>query len=64
MNETLKGIESLKKEIKAEIKAIFRLNMTFEGWSVPEMDDNEAKRRILEIMQEAIDELKTELEEN
>jgi hypothetical protein len=60
MNETKKGIEALKKEIKAEIKAIFKINMKFEGWSVPEMDEKEAASEILKVMQEAIDELKKE----
>ena len=58
MNETTKGVDALKKEIKAEIRAIFKMNMTFEGWSVPEMDDKEAALEILKVMQEALDELK------
>jgi len=40
--------------------AIFKVNMTFEGWSVPEMDDKEAEEEILKVMQEALDELKEE----
>ncbi len=64
MDETAKGVEALKKEIREEIRAIFKMNMTFEGWSVPEMDDEEATSKILEVMQEALDELKKENEEN
>jgi len=60
MDETTKGIESLKKEIRMEIRAIFKVNMKFEGWSVPEMDDKRAAKEILEVMQEALDELKEE----
>ncbi|NOX14636.1 MAG: hypothetical protein GXP61_01090 [Epsilonproteobacteria bacterium] len=60
MNETTKGVESLKKEIRGEVRAILKMNMTFEGWSVPEMDDNKAREEILEVMQEALDELKQE----
>jgi len=64
MNETQKGVQSLRNEIKREVRAIFKMNMTFEGWSVPEMDDEEAASKILEVMQEALDELKKENEEN
>ena len=64
MDETKKGVEALKNEIRREMRAIFKLNMTFEGWSVPEMDDEEAAREILKVMQEALDELKQENKEN
>ncbi|WP_331775121.1 hypothetical protein [Sulfurospirillum sp. 1612] len=60
MNETEKGVAALKDEIRAEIRGIYKLNMTFEGWSVPEMDAAKAKERILAVMQEALDELKEE----
>jgi len=60
MDATTKGINGLKKEIRGEIRAILKLNMTFEGWSVPEMDDKEASMQILEEMQKALDELKEE----
>ncbi|MFK5882289.1 MAG: hypothetical protein QM482_08730 [Sulfurospirillum sp.] len=60
MNQTTKGIDALKSEIRAEMRAVFKLNMTFEGWSVPEMDDKEASDEILRVMQEALDELREE----
>jgi len=59
MDMTEKGIEALKSEIKKEIKAIYELNMMIEGWNVPEMDEKKAKVKILKVMQEALDELKT-----
>jgi len=64
VNETQKGVQSLRNEIRREVRAIFKMNMTFEGWSVPEVDDEEAARKILEVMQEALDELKKENKEN
>ncbi len=64
MDETTKGVEALKNEIRRELRAIFKLNMTFEGWSVPEMDDEEAAREILRVMQDALDELKKENKDN
>ncbi len=60
MSETTKGVDALKREIRAEIRAIFKINMKFEGWSVPEMDDKQAAHEILEVMQKALDELKEE----
>jgi len=60
MDQTTKGIESLKGEIRAEIRAIFAMNMKFEGWSVPEADEKEAANEILEVMQKTLDELKAE----
>jgi len=60
MDETTKGINALKKEIRTEVRAILKLNMTFEGLNVPEMDDKEATALILEEMQKALNELKEE----
>jgi len=60
MDETAKGVNALKKEIRTEVRAILKLNMTFEGWNVPEVDDKEASTLILEEMQKALDELKEE----
>ena len=60
MDETAKGIDALKNEIRTEVRAILKLNMRFEGWSIPEMDDKEAAALILEEMQKALDELKEE----
>lgn len=60
MNETTKGVEALSREIRMEIRTIYKMNMTFEGWNVPEMEDREASQKILEVMQKALDELKLE----
>ena len=63
MDATTKGVEALKNEIRHEVRAIFKMNMKFEDWSVPEADDKKAAGQILNIMQQAINELKDELEE-
>lgn len=62
MNATTKGVEALKNEIRHEVRAIFKMNMKFEDWSVPEADDKQAAGQILTIMQKALNELKDELE--
>jgi DNA-directed RNA polymerase subunit L len=62
MDATSKGVEALKSEIRHEVRGIFKMNMKFENWNVPETDDKEASHEIIEVMQNAIDELKAEIE--
>lgn len=61
MDATTKGVEALKNEIRLEVRGIFRMNMKFEDWSVPEADDKKAASLILDIMQKAIDDLRDEV---
>ena len=61
MDALRKELESRKGEIKAEIKAIFEANEHITGWDVPEVDEKEAAKLLLEVMQEAFDELKDEI---
>ena len=63
MNATAKGVEALKNEIRHEVRGIFKMNMKFEDWSVPEADNKQAAGQIINIMQKALNELKDELEE-
>lgn len=51
-----------KKEIIAEVNALFNANMKFTDWDVPEADDELAAKLIIEIMQEALDDLKAKLD--
>ena len=62
MDATSKGVEALKDEIRLEVRGIFKMNMKFEDWSVPEANDKLAAGQILNIMQKALNELKHELE--
>ena len=65
MDALHKELQSRKDEIKSEIKAIYEANSHITGWDVPEVDDTEASKLLLEVMQEAFDELKKEvLKEN
>lgn len=63
MDATTKGVEALRSEIVSEIRGIFKMNMKFEDWNVPEPDDKKAANMIVGIMQEALDELKEEVRE-
>jgi len=62
MDATTQGVEALKNEIRFEIRAIFKMNMKFEDWSVPEADDKKAANQILEVMQKELNELKEEVD--
>jgi len=63
MDATTKGVESLKKEIRAEIRGTFKMNMKFEDWTVPEADNRRAANQILSVMQKTLDELQKEVDD-
>ena len=63
MDPVEKDILARKNEITVEIRAIFKANMKITDWDVPEADDHLAGELIIQIMQEALDTLKKELEE-
>jgi len=56
-----KEIEALKNEIKKELKLIYEANMEASGWDIPERNDEEMSKLVLKTMQNALDELKTEV---
>ena len=62
MNPVAQDILERKNEIISEVNAIFRVNMKITGWDVPEADSALAGKMIIEIMQEALDGLKTRLD--
>ena len=61
MDALEKELASRYDEIKKELKALFEANAHITGWDVPEVDDEKAKRLLLETMQRALDELKEEI---
>jgi len=65
--EILKTEDSIEKEflkrkdeIKKELKFLFNANMRITEWDVAESDQKRAKNILLDILQEGIDELKSE----
>ncbi|MCD6191202.1 MAG: hypothetical protein J7K14_06675 [Sulfurimonas sp.] len=58
MDAIQKELESRKSEIKTEMELLFKANMKITDWDVPEADDNEAAKIILNILQETLDEIK------
>lgn len=61
MDAVIKDLISRKDEIQAEVEAIFKANMKFTDWNVPEVDDKEAAKVILDMIQEKLDKLKADV---
>jgi hypothetical protein len=57
MDALQKELNSRKAEIRKELELLFKGNMTITDWDVPEVDDHEAAKKIVAIMQEALNEI-------
>jgi hypothetical protein len=56
-------LDKNKHEIISEMRAIFKTNMKIFDWDIPENDDKASAQMIVQAMQEALDELKKEVDE-
>lgn len=63
MEAVQKDLESRKAEILAAMKLLFTTNMKITDWNIPEADDNEAANIIIDILQEALDEIKKDVKD-
>jgi len=54
-----KELKSRKEEIKKELKALFNLNMRITEWDVAESDQEKAKKILIDILQEGLDEIRS-----
>ena len=54
-------IEKMEPEIKKEVCLAFKKNMKIFDWDIPENDDRIAAIMIIDAMQEALNELKAEI---
>jgi len=61
MEAIRKELLSRKNEIQKELELLFKANMKITDWDVPEADDKEAAKILLDIMQEKIDSLRAEV---
>lgn len=57
-----KELESRKEEICESVELLFKANMTITDWDIPEVDDHEVAKRLLVMMQSALDTIKAEVE--
>ena len=53
-------IKKMLSEITKEMRAVFKVNMKIFDWDIPENDDKRSAELILRVMQDALDDLKTE----
>ena len=61
MDAIQKELQSRKNEIKKEMKLLFNANNRITKWDVPETDEKEAAKLLLDVMQEALDEIREEI---
>ena len=54
-------IKKMQSEITKEMRAVFKANMKVFDWDIPENDDRKSAELILGVMQDALDDLKTEV---
>lgn len=62
MNAIQKELASRKTEIQLAIELLFKTNMKITDWDVPEADDKEGAKILLDIIQEKIDALRDDVE--
>jgi hypothetical protein len=62
MTPQVQEIERLKSEIKVEVQTLFKANMKIFDWDIPENDDRKSAQLIVEAMQEALDEIKADVQ--
>ncbi len=55
MSAITQELESRKNEIQKAVELLFKANMKITDWDVPEPDDKEAAKILLDIIQEKID---------
>lgn len=53
-----KELQSRESEIKKGLELLIKANVNITTWDVPEVDEQESQRRIIEIMQKALDQLR------
>jgi len=61
MQAIIKELESRKGEIELAIDLLFKTNMKITDWDVPEADDKQAAELILNMMQEKIDAIRSDV---
>ena len=54
-------IDKMQGEITTEVRAVFKANMKIFDWDIPENDDKKSAQLIIDVMQKAIDGLKSEI---
>jgi len=61
MDAVEKELASRKKNIKKEVAFLFKANMKFTDWDIPEADDEKAAKLLLDIIKEAVAEIEQDI---
>ena len=62
MDAIQKELVSRKSEIQGAVAVLFKANMKITDWDVPEADDKEGAKILLDMIQEKIDAIRAEVE--
>jgi len=62
MEALQKELESRKGEIETALELVFTTNMKITDWDIPEVDDKQAAKLLLDIMQKKLDAIKADVE--
>lgn len=62
MDTLEKEFESREKTIKKELKFLFKANMRFTDWDIPEVDNKRAALKLHTILQEGLDKIKEDID--
>ena len=57
-----KELLSRKSEIQSGVDLLFKTNMKITDWDVPEADDKKVAKILLDMIQERVEEIKTDIE--
>ncbi len=61
MDAIRKELISRKTEIEKAVELLFKANMKITDWDVPEADDKEGAKILLDMMQEKIDTIRADV---
>ncbi len=62
MDAIRQELQSRKNEIQKAVELLFLANMKITDWDVPEADDKEGAKILLDIIQEKIDSIRAEVD--
>jgi len=62
MDTIQKELLSRKSEIETGVDLLFKANMKITDWDVPEADDKEAAKTILDMIQGRVEQIRADIE--
>jgi len=63
MDAIEKELNSRRGEIIKEVELLFKANMKFTDWDIPEVDDRKAGKIIISIIKEAVKKIEKDIED-